>query len=188
MCQVTTTNEKTLNIHLQGRRHRKACEELMKAKNQPSKGEVSFASVDSVKHSDLPHKEPQKHASSTSTQASQKKQQPSVANNYDLPSNNTSTSSKAVNPKTGTSNPNLPNEEPKKLPNDMAGSQLKPSEKIQGQQQVPKKHAEIKIPQFRCTICNISCTRSEDLNCHLWGWKHLARIQELNSLGRGELT
>ncbi|XVE93595.1 hypothetical protein REPUB_Repub01dG0208100 [Reevesia pubescens] len=79
------------------------------------------------KNFDVPHKEPQKQASSTSTQASQKKQ----------------------------------------------GG---------------KKHAETKFPQFQCTICNISCGRSEDLNCHLWGKKHLARIQELNSLGRGEFA
>ncbi|XWS68207.1 hypothetical protein CRYUN_Cryun04dG0071300 [Craigia yunnanensis] len=182
MCQVTTTSAETLNGHLQGRWHRNTIEELMRAKNQPSKGKVSFASV-------VPHKEPQKHASSTSTQASQKKQQPLVAKNYDLPSNNTSTSSEAVNPKTGTSKSNLLKEEPKKLlPNNMAGSQLKPSEKVQGQRQVRKKHAEIKIPQFRCTICNIRCTRLEDLNCHLWGRKHLARIQELNSLGQGKLA
>ncbi|XWS54593.1 hypothetical protein CRYUN_Cryun10bG0102200 [Craigia yunnanensis] len=197
MCQVTATSEKTLISHLQGRRHRNACEELMKAKNQPSKGKVSFASEVRIKHSDLPRKEPQKHASSTITQASQKNQQPSkgqvssasVAKNYDLPSNNTSTSSKAVDLKTGTSKSNMPKVEPKKwLPNSMAGNQLKPSEKVLGQQQVGKKHAEIKIPQFQCIICNISCTRSEDLNCHLWGRKHLARIQELNSLGQGELA
>ncbi|XWS39799.1 hypothetical protein CRYUN_Cryun18bG0085400 [Craigia yunnanensis] len=153
MCQVTTSSEKTLNSHLQGRRHWDAYEELMKAKNQPSKGKVSFASAVGVKNSDLP-------------------------------SNNTSTSSKAVNPKTGTSKSNQPKKEPKKsLPNNVAGNQLKPSEKVQGQRQAGKKHAEIKIPRFQCTICNISCGCSEDLNCHLWGKKHLARIQELNSLG-----
>ncbi|XVE93591.1 hypothetical protein REPUB_Repub01dG0207800 [Reevesia pubescens] len=197
MCQVTTTSEKTLNSHLQGSRHRNAWEELMKAKNQPSKGKVSFASSVRVKNSDVPRKEPQKQASSTSTQASQKNQQPSkgqvsaasVAKNSDLPSNNASTSSKAVDPKFATSKCSMPKEEPRKsLPNNMAGNQQKPSSKLQGQQQVGKKHVETKISQFRCTICNISCGRSEDLNCHLWGKKHLARIQELSSLRTGELA
>ncbi|XVE49445.1 hypothetical protein DITRI_Ditri01bG0083100 [Diplodiscus trichospermus] len=181
LCQVTTTSENCLNSHLQGRRHKDACEALMKAKNQPSKGKVSSASAVRVKHSDLPNEEPQKRASSSSAQASQMKQQSSVARNKDLPSNNTSTSSKAVTPKAGTSKSYLPREEPKKMvPNKMAGNQLKAGENVRGQQQVQKKNAETKIPQFRCIICNISCTRSEDLNCHLWGRKHLARIQELN--------
>ncbi|XVE49446.1 hypothetical protein DITRI_Ditri01bG0083200 [Diplodiscus trichospermus] len=189
MCQVTTTSEKTLNSHLQGRRHRNACEALMKAKNQPSKGKVSSASVVRAKHSDLPREEHQKHASSRSAQASQMKQQSSVAKNNDLPSNNTSTSSNAVNPKSGTSKSYLPEEEPKKsLPNNMAGNNLKAGENVQGQQQFKKKNAETKIPQFRCSICNISCGRSEDLNCHLWGKKHLAQIQELNNLERGKLA
>ncbi|XP_017971063.1 PREDICTED: uncharacterized protein LOC18608185 isoform X1 [Theobroma cacao] len=204
MCQVTTSCEKNLNMHLQGRRHRAACEGLMKAKNQPSKGKVAPASA--VKDS---KKEPEKRASSSSTQASQKMQQPSngqvsaasVAKNSDLlknepekcaTSNGTPTSSKAVNPKTGISNgskPDLPKEEPKNsLPKNKAGNQQKSREKVQGQQQSGKKHAKINNPQFRCTICNISCGRSEDLNCHLWGRKHLARIQELNRLGQSELA
>ncbi|XP_021300003.1 uncharacterized protein LOC110428333 isoform X2 [Herrania umbratica] len=204
MCQVTTSCEKNLNMHLQGRRHRAACEELMKAKNQPSKGKVAPASA--VKDS---KKEPEKLASSSSTQASQKMQQPSngqvsaasVAKNSDLPknepekcatSNSTPTCSKAVNPKTGISNgskPDLPKEEPKNsLPKNKAGNQQKSREKVQGQQQSGKKHAEINNPQFRCTICNVTCSRSEDLNCHLWGRKHLARIQELNRLGQSELA
>ncbi|XP_022763624.1 uncharacterized protein LOC111309065 [Durio zibethinus] len=143
MCQVTTSSEKTLNSHLQGRRHRDVRAELMKAKNQPSKGK-EFASV-------VRDKGP----SSSSTQASQKTQQPSKGQ----------VSASSI------------------------GNQLKPSEKVNGQQQGGKKLAGIKIPQFRCTICNVNCSRSEDLNCHLWGKKHLLRIQELNSLvGRGELA
>ncbi|EOX98635.1 HVA22 A, putative isoform 3 [Theobroma cacao] len=204
MCQVTTSSEKNLNMHLQGRRHRAACEGLMKAKNQPSKGKVAPASA--VKDS---KKEPEKRASSSSTQASPKMQQPSngqvsaasVGKNSDLlknepekcaTSNGTPTSSKAVNPKTGISNgskPDLPKEEPKNsLPKNKAGNQQKSREKVQGQQQSGKKHAKVNNPQFRCTICNISCGRSEDLNCHLWGRKHLARIQELNRLGQSELA
>lgn len=128
MCQVTTSSEITLNSHLLGRRHREAYDELMKAKNQPSKAKVYIAPVDRVKHSDLLQKERQKHASAgtTSPQASQRKQQ-------------------------------------------------QPSK---GQ---PKKSS---LP-FRCSICNIGCGRSEDLNSHLWGKKHLARIQELNSFQQG---
>ncbi|XVE49448.1 hypothetical protein DITRI_Ditri01bG0083400 [Diplodiscus trichospermus] len=189
LCQVTTTSEKTLNIHLQGRRHRNACEVVMKAKKQPSEGKVSSASAVRVEHSDLPHEEPQKHASSCGAQGSQMKQQSSVTKNNDLPGNNTSASSKAVNPNAGTSKSYLPKEEPMKLlPNNMAGNQLKAGENVQSQQQVQKKKAETEIPQFRCTMCNISCTRSEDLNCHLWGRKHMARIQRLNNLERVELA
>ncbi|OMO63465.1 hypothetical protein COLO4_32415 [Corchorus olitorius] len=74
---------------------------------------------------------------------------------------------------TGVSNgnkPDLPNEEPNKLlPNNMAGNQLKREDKenVQDQQQIGKKHAGDQNPQFQCTICNISCTRSEDLHCHV---------------------
>ncbi|OMO85285.1 Zinc finger, U1-type [Corchorus capsularis] len=57
-------------------------------------------------------------------------------------------------------------------------------------QQIGKNHArEYMNSQLRCSICNIICCRSEDLNCHLRGKKHLARIEELNnSLVGGKLA
>ncbi|KAK8605922.1 hypothetical protein V6N13_102687 [Hibiscus sabdariffa] len=150
MCQVKVTSEKTLNIHFQGRKHMNACEMLTKAKNQTCKGEVG---------SDSAVKEPSKDGSSS----------------------NASACYKAVNPKTETSK-YLPIEESKKsvLATNVAGNQVKPSENVQGQQRVGKEHDETKIPQFRCTICNVSCTRLEDFNCHLWGRKHLAQIRKLS--------
>ncbi|GMI78721.1 hypothetical protein HRI_001541300 [Hibiscus trionum] len=72
----------------------------------------------------------------------------------------------AKNPKARRSKSNPLKEEP----NNSAGNQVKVGKK----------------PRFRCTICNIYCGRPEDLDCHLWGKKHLARIQELHSLARGE--
>ncbi|XVE49447.1 hypothetical protein DITRI_Ditri01bG0083300 [Diplodiscus trichospermus] len=189
MCQVTTTSEKCLKSHIRGTWHRNDCEVLMKAKNQLSKGKVSSASAVWAKHSDLPPEEPQKHASSFSAQASQMKQQSSVAKNNDLPSNNTSTSINAVNPKSGTIKSYLPKEEPKKpLPNNTTGNLVKACGNVQGQQQFQKKKSKTKIPQFRCTICNISCCSLMDLECHLQGRKHSAWIQELNNLERGKLA
>uniref|UniRef100_A0A6N2LW58 C2H2-type domain-containing protein n=1 Tax=Salix viminalis TaxID=40686 RepID=A0A6N2LW58_SALVM len=44
ICQVTAQSEKVLNSHLQGNRHKSACEQL-KVKNWTPKGEVSSASV-----------------------------------------------------------------------------------------------------------------------------------------------
>ncbi|XP_039044856.1 uncharacterized protein LOC120184461 isoform X1 [Hibiscus syriacus] len=68
---------------------------------------------------------------------------------------------------------NVVKDKPKKLsvPNNLSRNQ-----EVKSQKKVGKK------PQFRCTICNIYCSGSEDLNNHLWGKKHLARIQELNTL------
>ncbi|XVF67301.1 hypothetical protein PTKIN_Ptkin10aG0110100 [Pterospermum kingtungense] len=59
----------------------------------------------------------------------------------------------------------------------------------QQKQQRSKSQPKQSLP-FRCNICNISCGRSEDLNSHLWGKKHLARIQELNNslLQQGQLA
>ncbi|KAK8518919.1 hypothetical protein V6N12_012156 [Hibiscus sabdariffa] len=150
MCQVKVTSEKTLNIHLQGRKHMNACEMFSKAKNQPCKGEVG---------SDSAVKEPSKDGSSS----------------------NASACYEAVDRKTETSK-YLPIAESKKsvLATNVAGNRVKSSENVQGQQQVGKEHDETKIPQFRCTICNISCTRLEDFNCHLRGRKHLARVQKLS--------
>ncbi|KAK9018880.1 hypothetical protein V6N11_033925 [Hibiscus sabdariffa] len=94
-----------------------------------------------------------------------------------LPTSNTSNTSKAVNPTAWRSKSNQLKEDRKKsFPNNSAGNQVKAGEKVG------------KKPQFRCTICNIYCGRPEDLECHLWGKKHLARIQELHSLARGELA
>ncbi|KAL4362641.1 hypothetical protein GQ457_04G003450 [Hibiscus cannabinus] len=150
MCQVQVCSEKTLNIHLQGRKHKNACVMFTKAKNQPCKGEVG---------SDSAVKEPSKDGSSS----------------------NASTCYEAVNRKTETSK-YLPIAESKKsvLATNVAGNRVKSSENVQGQQQVGKEHDETKIPQFRCTICNVSCTRLEDFNCHLRGRKHLARAQKLS--------
>ncbi|KAE8716746.1 hypothetical protein F3Y22_tig00110109pilonHSYRG00113 [Hibiscus syriacus] len=104
--------------------------------------------------------------------------------NSDPPGNNASTCYRAVNPEPETGECHLPKEElGKSLPTtNMTGNPVKSSENVRGQQQVGKEDGETKIPQFRCTICNITCTRSEDLNCHLLGRKHLARIQKLNNL------
>ncbi|KAL4347606.1 hypothetical protein GQ457_17G011860 [Hibiscus cannabinus] len=94
-----------------------------------------------------------------------------------LPTSNTSNTSKAANPTARRSKSNPLKEERKKsFPNTSAGNQVKAGEKVG------------KKPQFRCTICNIYCGRPEDLECHLWGKKHLARIQELHSLARGDLS
>ncbi|OMO63464.1 Zinc finger, U1-type [Corchorus olitorius] len=192
LCQVTTTCEQNLKMHLEGRRHKAACEELIKAKNQPSKAKVSPASA--VEDS---KKEPEKCASSCSSPASQKKQQPSkvqvsaasVAKNSDVSkndaekcaaSNGTHIPSKAVDLTTGISNgnkPDVPNEDSNRfLANNMVGNQLKIKENVQDQQQIEKKHAGDMNPQFRCTICHINCTRLEDMNCHLSGKKHLAKV------------
>ncbi|XWS63071.1 hypothetical protein CRYUN_Cryun06bG0065100 [Craigia yunnanensis] len=195
MCQVTTTSEKTLNIHLQGRRHRNACEKLMKAKNQPSKGEVSFASVDSVKHSDLPPKEPQQ----TIINWFKKQQEFVLKDNFlaeadkCIKAHGPEALEKLIASKLNGTEPIIlqqdikPVQETEKREvapvNSIPETESNVAQTVQGQQQVPKKHAEIEIPEFRCTICNISCSRSEDLNCHLGGRKHLARIQKLNSLG-----
>ncbi|KAG8498076.1 hypothetical protein CXB51_007204 [Gossypium anomalum] len=174
MCQVTTTSEKTLNIHLQGRKHKN---NLMQANNQPCKGKAGLASK--VKQSEVSRKEPQKKGS--------KKREPPKGQI----SASSAACSNAVNPKTEMSKSNLPEEESKKaIPTtNMVGNHVKSSGNVQGQQQqVGKEHDKTKIPQFRCTICNITCGRSEDLNSHLWGRKHLANIQKLNNLGRGQLA
>ncbi|XP_039035053.1 uncharacterized protein LOC120171417 [Hibiscus syriacus] len=190
MCRVKVTSERILNIHLQGRKHMNASERLTNAKNQPCKGNVGSGSA----------VEPRKHGSISNIQGSQKKQKPpkgqvsaasSVAPmNSDPPSNNPSTCDRAVNPKPDTGECNLPKEESEKsLPTtNMTGNQVKSSANVEGLQQVGKEHGDTKIPQFRCTICNVTCSRSEDLNCHLWGRKHLAQIQKLNNLQKSERT
>ncbi|MBA0711939.1 hypothetical protein Golax_011069 [Gossypium laxum] len=174
MCQVTTSSEKTLNIHLQGRKHKN---NLMQANNQPCKGKAGLASK--VKQSEVSRKEFREKGS--------KKHEPPKGQI----SASSAACSNAVNPKAEMSKSNLPKEEPKKaIPTtNMVGNHVKSSENVQGQQQqVWKEHGKTKIPQFRCTICNITCGRSEDLNSHLWGRKHLANIEKLNNLGRGQLA
>ncbi|KAE8697860.1 HVA22 A, putative isoform 3 [Hibiscus syriacus] len=179
MCQVKVSSEITFNSHLQGRKHMNACENLIKAKNQPCNGKAGSDSV---------LKEPWKDGSSSNIQESQRKQKlipkgqasaaASVApKNTDIPINNASTCYKAVNTKTETGQRNLPKEELKK-----SGNRVKSSDNVQGQQCVRKEHGKTKISRFRCTICNVTCSGSEDLNCHLWGRKHLEQIKKLNNL------
>ncbi|TYG80838.1 hypothetical protein ES288_D02G248300v1 [Gossypium darwinii] len=182
MCQVTTTSKKTLKSHLRGRKHKN---KLMQANNQPCKGKAGLASK--VKQSEVSRREPQKQS-----EVSRKEPQKKGSKNYEPPKGQMSASSaacsNAVNPKTEMSKSNLPKEEWKKVipTTNMVGNHVKSSENVQGQQQqVEKEHCKTKIPQFRCTICNITCGPSEDLNSHLWGRKHLAK---LNSLGRGQLA
>ncbi|OMO63463.1 UDP-glucuronosyl/UDP-glucosyltransferase [Corchorus olitorius] len=71
-----------------------------------------------------------------------------------------------------------------------ANNSKKEAEKRAGtSQQIRMNHARNYMnSQFRCSICNIFCCRSEDLDGHLRGKKHLARIEELNnSLVGGKL-
>lgn len=95
----------------------------MKAKNLPSKGKVSYASMVKVKHSEISNKEPSRNV----TRAV-------------ISSSNTSKSSKAVSPEIWTTKYNFPKVETKKsMPNNSVGNKTKPSEKVKNQQNVGKK-------------------------------------------------
>ena len=147
ICQLTVLSEKTLNLHLQGKKHKTT--EALKAKNQPN-----IVPASTTKKTEQPIEEPQKtlstkewkHRTITNNEGEQHAYSMSVsastAKLFDQPSKE---------------------EHEKRV--SMSNSALE------------QKNEAVSEEYYRCNLCNTNCTGENDLASHYNGRKHKARIQ-----------
>ncbi|KAK4563441.1 hypothetical protein RGQ29_005811 [Quercus rubra] len=152
ICQLTVLSEKTLNLHLQGKKHKTT--EALKAKNQPN-----IVPASTTKKTEQPIEEPQKtvstkewkHRTTTNNEGEQHAYSMSVsastAKIFDQPSKE---------------------EHEKRV--SMSNSALE------------QKNEAVSEEYYRCNLCNTNCTGENDLASHYNGRKHKARIQLHNKL------
>jgi hypothetical protein len=170
ICQLTTTSEKTMNIHLQGKKH-KATYEALKAKNQPN-----IVPASTAKKTCQPIEKPQKIESTNGLKGS-------TITNHDEKGQG---QSESVSSSTAKESDHPTKEVPEKSVSNIGLKQkIIPTdeEKTQGQQKNAKTEAiGVKNSSFRCEICNISCTGDVNFASHLNGKKHLARVVAVDNM------
>ncbi|XP_062025008.1 uncharacterized protein LOC133741085 isoform X1 [Rosa rugosa] len=163
LCQVTTACERTMNSHLQGRKH-KAAYEALKAGNQAFVPKIAPAST--AKTSNQPNKEPGK-----SIRSSGSKQKVTVNENVQGQKNSSPAPiTKHYKPKEQLADGVSSNGQKGKIAIHV--------EKVQSQQPKPNEVPRVKSSPMRCEICGVCCSDEIDLMSHLNGKKHKENVQE----------
>ncbi|KAK4271343.1 hypothetical protein QN277_020049 [Acacia crassicarpa] len=151
VCQLTKLSEANLKSHLQGKKHKAACEALNR------KGQL-VSEKGLLKKNDEAIGEPDKIMSTTSHATSEYKK---ITDSY--------------HPKT--EHKNIINQQNKnKDVVDDANTKVQELQK----KEVGTSGLKMNSCRFRCDICNVNCTCESDLASHLRGKKHLAKIQLLS--------
>ncbi|KAF9675727.1 hypothetical protein SADUNF_Sadunf09G0062900 [Salix dunnii] len=176
ICQVTTQSEAVLNSHLQGSRHKAACERL-KAKNQTPKSEplpdtTASTGIDVTlkSHIDVSsHLQGKRHKKACER----------------LNSKNQASSSN-VSPASVGKNANFPESKPEKFTiNNSDPPENRIPEAKKQENLMESRFVEVRDSKWWCTLCNISCTCKENMQIHLNAKKHLARMRALDGPGSG---
>ncbi|XP_040364217.1 uncharacterized protein LOC121049900 isoform X5 [Rosa chinensis] len=164
LSQVTTTCERNLNSHLQGRKH-KAAYEALKAGNQAFVPKIAPAST--AKTSNQPNKELGK-----SIPCSGSKQKVTVYENVQGQKNSSPApiTKKHYKPKEELADGVSSKDQKRKIAIQV--------EKVQSQQPKPNEVPRVKSCPWRCEICSVSCSDEIDLLSHLNGKKHKENVQE----------
>ncbi|BFG41291.1 hypothetical protein CerSpe_275650 [Prunus speciosa] len=208
LCQVTTQSEATLNSHLQGRKHKAACEAL-KAKSWPFAPKIAPASA--AKESNQPNKEQGKRTTSSASKQIVIVDEKVQSQKNSIPTSRTKTSDKSKKePAEGASinGGQQPNKEQGKRTTSSASKQkVIADEKVQsqknsiptprtktsdkskkepaegasingGQQRNRKEVPSKKDSRIWCKICNVHCPGEIDLASHLSGRRHEENVLE----------
>ncbi|KAL6269864.1 hypothetical protein ACE6H2_026775 [Prunus campanulata] len=149
LCQLTTQSEATLNSHLQGRKHKAACEAL-KAKSWPFAPKIPPASKESHQPKEEPGKRPTSSASKQKVIIDEKAQ----SQKNSIPASGTKTSDKSK-------------EEPAE------GASINGS-----QQGNPIEVPSMKDLTLSCSVCNVRCPSEIVMASHLNGRKHQKKMQQ----------
>ncbi|KAJ6671035.1 HVA22-LIKE PROTEINS [Salix viminalis] len=182
ICQVTTQSEAVLNSHLQGSRHKAACERL-KVKNQPKSEPppvtTATTGVDVTcvvcqltlkSHEDV----------SSHLQGKRHKRACELLNSKNQ------ASSSNVSPASVGKKADFPETKPEKFTiNNSDPPENRIPEAKKQENLMESRFVEIRNSKWWCTICNISCTCEENMEIHLNGKKHLARMRALDGAGSG---
>ncbi|XP_021816828.1 uncharacterized protein LOC110759105 [Prunus avium] len=151
LCQVTTQSEATLNSHLQGRKHKAACEAL-KAKSWPFAPKIAPGSA--AKESNQPNKEQGKTTTSSASKQKVIVDEKVQSQKNSIPTSRTKTSDKS-----------------KKEPAEGAS--------INGSQQGnPIEVPSMKDLTLSCSVCNVHCPSEIVMASHLNGRKHQKKMQQ----------
>ncbi|KAJ6895822.1 hypothetical protein NC651_022148 [Populus alba x Populus x berolinensis] len=191
ICQMTVQSETVLNSHLQGNRHKAACERL-KVENQIPKSEVP------------PVSEGEKFNVTTATtwiDVACVVCQLTLTNQIDLSSHlqgkrhkkacellnsKNQASNSNVFPSSVGKNANFPESKPEKCTvNNSTPPENRIYEAKKLENLMKSRFVEIRDSKWWCTICNISCTGEENMRSHLNAKKHLARMRALDGPGSG---
>ncbi|XP_073267354.1 uncharacterized protein [Populus alba] len=191
ICQLTVQSETVLNSHLQGNRHKAACERL-KVENQIPKSEVP------------PVSEGKKFNVTTATTGIDVTCvvcQLTLTNQIDLSSHlqgkrhkkacellnsKIQASNSNVSPSSVGKNANFPESKPEKCTvNNSTPPENRVHEEKKLENLMKSRFVEIRDSKWWCTICNISCTGEGNMRSHLNAKKHLARMRALDGPGSG---
>ena len=190
ICQMTVQSETVLNSHLQGNRHKAACERL-KVKNQIPKSEVP------------PVSEGKKFNVTTATgiDVTCVVCQLTLKNQIDLSSHlqgkrhkkacellnsKNQSSNSNVSPASVGKNANFPESKAEKCTvNNSTPPENRIHEAKKLENLMKSRFVEIRDSKWWCTICNISCTGEGNMRSHLNAKKHLARMRALDGPGSG---
>lgn len=170
MCQVTTTSETTLNLHLQGRKHRAKCEELKAGKQTTKKG-VTIGEPNRVRFCAICQVKTQSEASWNTHLQSQKHKSKCMEFNARVVaayrSEFLSTTTKS----------NLSKQDP-----NIAPSRGGPIEFRSANQDLKvKSSGGGPNNRFGCDICQVKIRNEASLKSHLEGKKHKSKCEQLKS-------
>ncbi|KAJ6692287.1 HVA22-LIKE PROTEINS [Salix purpurea] len=183
ICQVTTQSEAVLNSHLQGSRHKAACERLKVnkqiPKSEPPPVTTATTGVDVTcvvcqltlkSHEDV----------SSHLQGKRHKRARELLNSKNQ------ASSSNVSPASVGKKANFPETKPEKFTiNNSDPPENRIPEAKKQENLMESRFVEIRNSKWWCTICNISCTCEEHMQIHLNAKKHLARMRALDGAGSG---
>ncbi|KAG5238627.1 hypothetical protein OIU76_015103 [Salix suchowensis] len=179
ICQVTTQSEAVLNSHLQGSRHKAACERLKVKISEPPSVTTATTGVDVTcvvcqltlkSHEDV----------SSHLQGKRHKRACELLNSKNQ------ASSSNVSPASVGKQANFAETKPEKLTiNNSDPPENRIPEAKKQENLMESRFVEIRNSKWWCTICNISCTCEEHMQIHLNAKKHLARMRALDGAGSG---
>lgn len=189
VCQVTTSSEKNLNSHLNGRKHKATCEAL-KAKNQPIPQKLkNFQSKEELKqkniinhHSNIEQKNIQISHAKEHAQTSREPEK-SMLDDALKQGTTKSQGSKRIYVvsvdasanKTDQLNAKTMNGE--SIVNNGLKGKAVVDHKVQELQKNLGQPVWMNPSKLRCEICNVTCTSEGDMASHLNGNRHFAQIQ-----------
>ncbi|XP_057494553.1 uncharacterized protein LOC130779772 isoform X9 [Actinidia eriantha] len=177
LCQVKTTNEKTLDHHLQGKKHKAKCEKLNVSK-QANKNK----SCSTPKAND--HEADKPVFSDGPNQSNTKKQEGMVQPNQTAEENVKYGEIKEKNPAATTEWVNCVDSNLTQIEKKTVGAgeiKEKTVAEACGENKVPEIPTSEKVQrEWTCDLCQVKTTNEKTLDHHLQGKKHKAKCEKLN--------
>ncbi|XP_057494547.1 uncharacterized protein LOC130779772 isoform X3 [Actinidia eriantha] len=177
LCQVKTTNEKTLNHHLQGKKHKAKCEKLNVSKQANKNKGCSTPKAND-------HEAEKPVFSDGPNQSNTKKQEGMVQPNQTAEENVKYGEIKEKNPAATTEWVNCVDSNLTQIEKKTVGAgeiKEKTVAEACGENKVPEIPTSEKVQrEWTCDLCQVKTTNEKTLDHHLQGKKHKAKCEKLN--------